>query len=354
MGRPMGVTIRQIAEVAGVSRGTVDRALNGRKGIRPDIAQRICEIAAELGYKPNYAAKILSDRQYTKQKVGIILVVEHNAFYDEILSGAKAALAEYEDLGMENIIHIQQDYFDSKQQIEVMESMVAAGVKGIVMNPINCDEVAEEINKLTQQGVEIVTVNSDIPNTNRMAYVGCHHKRSGAVLAGLLGLMADGRKMKVGVIAGPKYNYAIMRRKMGLLETLEESYANIQVSAIYENENNENQSYNITEELLREHQDLDVLCVLGAGMIGSLKAVQEIQRPVRLKVIMYDMIPEVQEGLRLGIVDATITQEPFRQGYDSVQLIAKYVAYGKKTEEKQILTKLAIVTKDCLDEEEEI
>ena len=44
----MAVTIKQIAEAAGVSRGTVDRALNNRSGINPEVAKRVREIAAEL------------------------------------------------------------------------------------------------------------------------------------------------------------------------------------------------------------------------------------------------------------------------------------------------------------------
>ena len=45
----MGVTIRQIAEAAGVSRGTVDRALNNRGRIRPEVAERVRQIAEAAG-----------------------------------------------------------------------------------------------------------------------------------------------------------------------------------------------------------------------------------------------------------------------------------------------------------------
>lgn len=46
-GDSMGVTIRQIAEAAGVSRGTVDRALNNRGRIKPEVADRIRQIAGD-------------------------------------------------------------------------------------------------------------------------------------------------------------------------------------------------------------------------------------------------------------------------------------------------------------------
>ena len=48
----MAVTIQQIAEAAGVSRGTVDRALNNRGRINPEVAKQIRQIAEEMGYVP--------------------------------------------------------------------------------------------------------------------------------------------------------------------------------------------------------------------------------------------------------------------------------------------------------------
>ncbi len=347
----MGVTIKQIAEVAGVSRGTVDRALNGRSGIKPEVAMRIREVAKELGYRPNYAAKMLSDRQYATKKIGIILVSESNAFFEEVLDGVRTALAEYAKFGLESVIRIQQNYTCVEEQVAIMDSMKAEGVGGIVMTPIYSLEVTEKINELSEAGIKIITVNSDIPGTLRAAYVGCRFRKSGVVLAGLLGLMADGREMVIGVIAGSQRNYAVLRRTGGLLERLEEYYPNIKINALHYNENNEEDSYLLVEKILKEQSNLDVLCVLGAGMAGAVNAVRDSGRASDLRVITYDMIPEVKQGLRDGIVDATITQEPFKQGYDSVQLLAKYVAYGETIELGNIYTQLAIVTKECLDEE---
>ena len=48
----MAGTIKEIAEKAGVSRGTVDRALNNRGRVNPEVAERIFEIAREMNYQP--------------------------------------------------------------------------------------------------------------------------------------------------------------------------------------------------------------------------------------------------------------------------------------------------------------
>lgn len=63
----MKVTIREVAEAANVSRGTVDRALNHRPGVNPQVAERIIKIADELGYKPDMAARTLANKSIPRQ-----------------------------------------------------------------------------------------------------------------------------------------------------------------------------------------------------------------------------------------------------------------------------------------------
>ena len=56
----MPVTLQQIAEAAGVSRGTVDRALKNRGRVNAEVAERIRKIAKEMGYQPSRAGRALA------------------------------------------------------------------------------------------------------------------------------------------------------------------------------------------------------------------------------------------------------------------------------------------------------
>ena len=62
------VTIKQIADLCGVSRGTVDRVINERGNVKPETKELVLSMAKELGYKPNPAGKALSARK--KNPVG--------------------------------------------------------------------------------------------------------------------------------------------------------------------------------------------------------------------------------------------------------------------------------------------
>lgn len=81
----MGITSQKIAELAGVSRGTVDRALNHRGGVKPQVQRRIEELARQHGYSPNRAGKALVTRE--PLRVEVLLNSLGNPFYDEVKQG---------------------------------------------------------------------------------------------------------------------------------------------------------------------------------------------------------------------------------------------------------------------------
>ncbi|MBQ3663397.1 MAG: LacI family DNA-binding transcriptional regulator, partial [Clostridia bacterium] len=86
----MALTIRDIAELAGVSRGTVDRVLHNRGRVDPAVASRIRKIMEECGYRPSLAAKQLALR-HQKNKIGFISKADYNGFWSIVNRNAEQA-----------------------------------------------------------------------------------------------------------------------------------------------------------------------------------------------------------------------------------------------------------------------
>src|SRR5438477_10810089 len=82
--------IHLIAELANVSIGTVDRALHGRGGIKEATRHRILQVAQQIGYTPNLAARALSVARATAS-IGVCMPREIHLFYDQLWSGVLEA-----------------------------------------------------------------------------------------------------------------------------------------------------------------------------------------------------------------------------------------------------------------------
>lgn len=195
----MAVTLQQIAEAAGVSRGTVDRAMNNRGRINPEVADRIRRIADEMGYQPNRAGRALamSKRSIT---IGVIIQASNTPFMEKVIEGAEDAKAEVERLGADVLIRKIED-FDAEKAVEAMHGLKEKGCNGIAVVPMDDEKLKETIDELADAGIPVITFNSDMEDSKRLCFVGQDTYQSGRVAAGLMAdiLPAGG---KVLVISG--------------------------------------------------------------------------------------------------------------------------------------------------------
>lgn len=338
----MRITIKKIAEIAGVSRGTVDRALNNRPGVKKEVQERIKCIAEELGYKPNAAAKALADNRYNTKKIGVLLNSQGNPFFDDVTRGVSDAVSALEEFGLQSSIKTMQGY-DVKKQVSLLEELVSEQVNGIVLTPVNAPEIAEKICELKKMNIEVVTINSDVLNADRMAYVGCRYKKSGAVAAGLIGLMNGGKQETFAIVGSSIRNLAVERRIQGMKDTFLKDYPQITVASVMNNNDDDEISFKLVDRLLVDEQKLDGICFAGGGVAGGLQAIKKHQK--KLKIIAFDLTETVREALRDGTVLASVCQEPYRQGYDGIDILGKYLLWNQKPEKELNHTELSIVTK---------
>lgn len=316
-------TIKEIAELAGVSRGTVDRVLNNRGSVNAQTAQRVREIAEKLNYRPNKAGLMLA-AQKKNIKIGVILFAGTNPFFREVLEGVAAK--EQELAGYNCTILVRPVAFDEEAQFAAMEELLAEGINGLVISPYNSPFIAAEINRLQDLGIAVITANTDIAS-KRIAYVGSNYRLCGQTAAGLMGLMTFG-EVNVGIVTGSRHILCHSERIAGFTETLAQSYPRLHIVDTAENHDDDVESFEKVSNMLTCHPEINALYFAAGGVYGGCQAVQSLKRTDRMKIFTYDSVPTTASLVKAGVIAATICQQPYKQGYLPVDLLSRYLLEG--------------------------
>ena len=194
----MAVTLAEIAALAGVSRGTVDRALNDRGRVDPKVAARVRRIAAERGYRPNRAGRMLA-RAKNPIRIGVIVQSVETMFMHTVFEEIERASAHFTTTGAEVLVRPLEGV-DAQQQLDVIDELLEAGVQGIALSPAEDERVRARIQELSER-MPVVTFNSDLPDSGRLCYVGVDNFACGRMSAGLMDLLLAGHG-EVLLVAG--------------------------------------------------------------------------------------------------------------------------------------------------------
>lgn len=319
-------TMKEIAELSGVSRGTVDRVLNHRGIVNPKTERKVLEIAKLLDYQPNKAGIALA-AQKKKFKIGVLLFGADNPFFDEVMAGLKKKLEELSIYGC-GIIE-KRIPFDLDTQLKTIDELVTEGISGLILSPYNDKKIQEKIDMLLAAHIPCITVNTDMPDSKRIAYVGSDYYKCGQTAAGLLGLITDG-SAKVGIVTGSHNILCHEERINGFYTLLKDKHPGIRIIDIVENNDDDYKSYEVVSDLLERHPDLSALYFTAAGVYGGCRAIANARRSRPLKVITFDAVPSTCEMIRCGIISATICQQPEEQGAQSLALMIDYLLTGKQ------------------------
>ena len=338
-------TIKEIADLAGVSRGTVDRVLNKRGSVNPQTAEKILEIAQALDYKPNRAGLVLA-AQKKNLKLGVILFGEGNPFFDEVIDGIHH---KEEDLACYNCtISIKRVAVDTEEQIRAIDEFVAEGVNGIAISPTNDARLASKINELCDMDIPVVSLNTDITNCKRIAFVGSNYYQSGATAAGLMRLIAKGEDVNVGIIAGSSEVLCHTERIAGFKHAIEK-YNHIKVVETIMNHDDDFVSYDMTSQLLKSHPEINALFFAAGGVYGGCRSVLAQDRAKDMTIITFDQVESTKEMIQKDVISATICQEPFVQGSKPLDILFTYLATGELPEQEYNYTAVDIRIKENLD-----
>ena len=344
----MRVTMKEIAERAGVHQATVDKVVHNRVGVSDEVRAKVQAIIDELGYKPNPTGRVLQ-RQGKKYRIYAILVDVDALPY--LKNGIEQGLKEWAGFDIE-VTHAVTGFQEAKRQSEYIDKAVLDKADGITLSPINADCVRRAIDRAADAGIPVITTDSDIDGSRRTCCVSIDSAKASRIAGRLLGQFLNGQG-KIAIISSAieteNNNYYVRMREQGFTDFIRREYPEIEIVSCIESFEDPQITYRKTTELLKEQPELRGLYITCGGVAQVGRALIESGRADSIRVLCYEDYPEIVELIRQGVVDWTLGGEKAAQGSLPVKLIMDQLVFGRKPATDRIFTDARILIKECFE-----
>lgn len=274
--------------------------------------------------------------------------VTNNAsdFWTIAQKGTEKAAAEVP--GIEVEFRINADGTAAEQQ-RVVEELLAKGIDGIAISPIDPQNQSAMLDRAASQAL-VVTQDSDAPNSKRACYIGTDNVAAGRQ-AGELIKEALPQGGKIMVFVGTLDAANARERYQGIKEALQGS--NIQILDVRTDNGERVRAKSNAADTLVSQPDVAALVGLwsynGPAILGAVK---DAGKTGKVKIIAFDEEDETLSGIKEGSIYATVVQQPFEFGFQSMALMAK-VLNGDKSgipASKQIFVPTIAIKKEQVEE----
>lgn len=331
----MTVTLKDVAAACGLSPGTVSRALNHHPSVHQDTVDYVTAMARSMGYYPNRAGKALSARK-KPVSIGVLLPSVNGPFFDDVKSGMHKALREYEDLGL-TLVCDEVEGWKETDHLQALKRLIKAGCNAFCLCTQPRPAILALLEELKHTCTYIACVNHNLPELKPLFFVGVDFYKSGFLAANLAHLCLRDKPLNVIIVIGLKSLKGHMERVRGFTEGLRYFGRQAHLISLIEGEDNEILTQTLTMEALKAHPEASCLYVAtGSAVSGACRAVIALssRRPY---FIATDEIPSTRDYFKEGIIDASICQDPFLQGYYAIKKLYNCVTSGDLVEKGDLI-----------------
>jgi LacI family transcriptional regulator len=327
----VSITIRDVAQRAGVSVTTVSRALNGTGPVSEDVRRRVEAASAELRYLPHGTARSLITRR--TDVFGVVLPDLFGEFFSEVIRGMDpAAQARGYHL-------LLSGSHDGRREIEFAVGAMRGRVDGmIVMSPDVC---GAELAGSLPPDVPVVLLNCDVRGTDFSAINVDNH---GGALEMTRHLVALGHR-RIAMVAGAAANWDARERLRGFRAAIAETdgaVAGMEAAGDF----TEAGGYRAALELVRaDDPPTAIFCANDAMAVGAISALRGAGRrvPDDVAVAGFDDIPI---GRYLSPSLSSVRADVHRLGARAVELLCHAIA-GDAPAAQEVLPTELVVRRSC-------
>lgn len=279
------------------------------------------------------------EKEPIKPKILLISHIRTNLYWQYVRDGAERAAHER---GAE--IEFQGPTTASTEEgIRLFDMATAAKVSGIITYVQEEGKYKEKINHAMQNGIPVVTIDSDEEDSDRIAYVGTDNILAGQVAAKEM-IKQVGNNGNIAIVMGGKDAKNQKERVEGFKNYIELN-SNLKIVDQDSSDAMLLESEIITRKILNRNDKIDALfCTSSLDGIGAAKAVKDLNNKGNIKIICFDDLEETLNNIKSGLVAATIVQKSDEMGYKAVSIIMDKIE-GKKSNGSKVLTSVNVIDK---------
>jgi LacI family transcriptional regulator len=335
---PKKARIKDIALLAGVSIGTVDRVLHERGEVAEKTRERVMRIARELDYSPNFIARALK----TSKRLNIVSLLpeatEDNLFWIRHPQGMERAVNELEPFPV-NLVQVTFDLLDENDFQKKTIKVLNLHPDGIILAPIFKTESIAFCEKLTKRKIPFVFVDGFIKETKFLAYIGEDIFHSGRVAGQLADMITPvGKDILVVNLARNIQNvHHLNNRTQGFLSYFPESGKNRGNKVNISIPNTEPETIETEmDRVFKQNPEIGVIFITGSKSYKIADYV--IKKDLKsVNIIGYDLLEKNVAYLKSGIIKFLIGQRPEEQTYQGVKKLFEFLTQSKIPERIEYL-----------------
>lgn len=341
------IRIKDIAEKAKVSIGTVDRVLHNRGEVAESTRKKILSIIEELDYQPNILASTLASKKSANFATLFPKPPSAEGYWNKPFLGVKKRIAELRQYGVQ-IEPFTFNQFNSKSFETEAEKILELQPDGVVLAPFFKKEASTFIEELEKLEIPFVFIDSELKDAGQLSYVGQDSFQSGLVSGKLLDLIVPEGNIMILHFAKEMDNLNhLAQREKGFYKWFEKNNKNKHQLFTNEVPDTENEIWMDTLKTDIEKKNIKGIFVTNSKVFYLGRLIEKFNLS-NIQIIGHDLLKENIRYLKNDIVQFLICQSPEEQGYSSVNKLFRSVVQ-KREIAKESYTSIDIVTKENID-----
>ncbi len=337
------IRIKDIARLAGVSEGTVDRVLHKRGDVSAKSFEAVNKVLEEINYTPNILARSLASKKIYRF-IYLIPLHSEGEYWSTVEKGFEMAMPEFSGYNV-SFEKACFDQFNVESFNKVADKLIQNMPDAVFIAPIFKEETLELTTKLKNAGVLFSFIDSIIEEADFLTYYGQNSTLSGYIAAKFLvdDLKVDDKVLVIRTNRKGAVSNQTRNRYNGFMNYLTENGLEnkIQLIEVELLDDNEEANKALLKKILLENLDVRAAITFNSKVYRLARKFETMGIDT-IRLIGYDLLAENVEYLQKGVISYLLAQRPEKQAYMSAKDMCKKLIF------KQEITKINYMPIDIL------